>query len=251
MLSRDEEERRRALEPPSPPESIFAGEFDEDLQSNEGNRESDAGIQRQATPIPSSPMTSRVSSISDISFQASPWNFSPSSSKVQVSPPVRPEPMEAGFSTSPLMISLSSRHRREMNPSATATPPSLEDSSHFPSMSSTPSGSSVSSAPRTRSVSASPDVKPSSWSALVRSKASAPGPAAATPSGLSLKRPLASKTLNSHPKSAASGPSLLAASLREHSVGSSTSNYGKDEDEDLRLAIELSLAESLSMQGKK
>lgn len=235
-----------AQQPPSPPDAIFVGEFDEDLLLDER-----VEVQRQPTPIPSLAVTSRVSSMSDMSYQTSPWNFSPSSSKIQVSPPARPEPMEAGFSTSPLTISSSLLHRRTRNPEINATPPSLEDSGHFPSMSPTPSGSNVSSAPRTRSVSASPEVKPSSWSTLLRNKASIPATRTITvgSSELGLEHPSSS---GPRPIQSMSGPSLLSASLRNHSIGSSSmSSNGRDEDEDLRLAIELSLAESLNGQGTK
>ncbi|KLO18706.1 hypothetical protein SCHPADRAFT_819510 [Schizopora paradoxa] len=219
MLSRDEEEeRRRAQQRHIPADSIFADDFDEEMLPTEGGLEFDDGFRRRPTPIPSPAITS-----------------------LQISPPVRPEPMEAGFSTSPLMISDSSRREGGLDPGV--IPPSLGDSSHFPSMSSTPSGSSVSSASRTRSISESPEVKPSSWSALLKDKAPMKATTVAA-AGLASTRPLTTSKSVSIPKPGVSGPSLLSASLRKHSIGSVTS----DEDEDLRLALELSLAESLSMQ---
>ncbi|KAH8112038.1 hypothetical protein DFH11DRAFT_1609389 [Phellopilus nigrolimitatus] len=256
MLSRDEEEARRVQERESESDDFFAGDFDDIPAAESAPREALVSVHDESfeevfpTPFPSPPASLRLSPVR-----------SNSNAKIQVSPPLRPEPMEAGFSTSPLGINIAAQR----------SPPAVGNTEHFPVMS-----SSVSSRSAGTPVSPSPRMSPSvSWSSLVKSKSSAsdgdgtrghtgPGPGAASgsftvlPSGprnAERQRSISSQL-------SARGPSLLSASLQlhrqsgppevdgpqDHRQASLVGDADEDMDADLKLAIELSLADALSRQ---
>ena len=244
MLSRDEEERRMAQsEVALSSEGVF-----EDFDDIPSAPRYTAPIATAARPYPTpapSPPRSGWSSMADLRSPV----MAPTSSKVQVTPPFRPEPMEAGFSTSPLMISPASSlqggrsyYRRPQN----YTPPSITDTDHFPGMASSVSSS------RSASVSVSPEIRPSvSWSEMLK-KTSPPSSASRSPQAGFAVRSSAPSTRRQ--LSAPSGHSLLSDRLRGE--GSSTTSsvspsvsQSLDEDEELKYAIELSLAEALSRQA--
>lgn len=238
MLSRDEEENRRqgSVDASSSvphsvgdDEQLFFGDLDE-LQ----------------TPLSASIAAFRANVSSSSRLTSPRVSPSVSNNKVEVSPRLLPEPMEAGFSPG---SSLSSSFGRNMHHIGAMTLPPLVDTQHFPAMSpgqpSPPSGASTpgSSAISRRSVSGSPESYRSAWSTPMRATQS-------MSSVLSL--PLASS-----PTAASSGviagpsvlPSGIARQLDRMSVSSGPS--GKDsqtkrEEEELRFAIELSLAEARS-----
>jgi hypothetical protein len=213
MLSRDEEEGRQLAELQNEFE-VFGGEFDEDVR----------------TPI-----------VSPSSFIASStsWNpeqrrtsgvcYTPSSSieKIQISPRHRPEPMEAGFSTSPISRSTSGSLSSSMSsPSSLSrmssqAPP--DDPAHFPSISSTPTR---------RSVSGSPESFRSAWSTPLRSSRSSEGPS--SPSSRAGGSIAGSPTVPRSP-----GVSLLS---QKFAAALAVAN----EEEELKFALELSLAEARS-----
>lgn len=130
---------------------------------------------------------------------------------------------------------------------------------HFPAMSSSVS-SAASSLPRP-----SPSSVSSSWSARLKASAFASASASgSSPSVVSASTvPVATASFRrsvSGPPSSTSGPSLLSETLRLYGRGEASPSkavpgspqLGTDEemDADLKLAIELSLAESLSLQDK-
>ncbi|THH04240.1 hypothetical protein EW145_g5671 [Phellinidium pouzarii] len=224
MLSRDEEETRRELAS----EGVFEADFD-DIPSS---------ATEYSTPFPSPPAsTSLQLNPSAPRMRPSP---TPSNVKVQVSPPLRPEPMEAGFSTSPLGINANAQMH---------VPAVLGDPEHFPAMSTSLSSS------------GSPQISPSvsgSWSA--RTKVVPPKPGGGTVSDSRQESGQVQRS-TSNSSSLTPGPSLLSKSLRMHgqsvvatassgSIVCAPEDSSKSEgmDADLKLAIELSLAEALSLQ---
>lgn len=222
MLSREEEERRRQAEAQiTADDGVFAGSFDEDLQ----------------TPVvtPSSFMDRPAANMFIHNGRTYPRPLHPTStSRIHVSPRLRPEPMEAGSSASPGSFSLSSSvsSSRSASSSQLALPP-RDDPSHFPSMSSTPTH---------RSISGSPESVRSAWSTPLRMSRSE-GPSS----------PHGSGSLVSSPAAHTSGMSLLSARFAQAQVqdGVAVASAGSlgssaDEDADLRYAIELSLAEARS-----
>lgn len=228
MLSRDEEESRMEQDAASRslvPEGVFEADF-EDIPS-----------------VPES-ITASPASSSQVSPRSSPL-FGPTASniKVQVTPPFRPEPMEAGFSTSPLGLAGGSGSQSRPRPS-------LGNEDHFPSLS-----SSVSSTGESPSSRVSPSVSAAgSWSRRLNTSV----PLSDTTSPPALGSSSLVRRSVSGPATPA-GQSLLSASLRMHeqgaaspsaSAGTRAVNAGREEemDADLRLAIELSLAEELSRQ---
>lgn len=221
MISRDEEESRReqyALDRSLVEDGVFEADFDDDVSSTTEDLSSSSTSSYQVSP------------------RASPF-FGPTTSnvKVQVTPPIRPEPMEAGFSTSPLTLARGA--------GANLVPgPSLENEEHFPSLSSSLSSTGTSPSPRI-----SPSVSAAgSWSRRLNVSAS-PSETGASPGSMAR---------NTVGQVVTPGQSLLSASLRMHdgnmpstSTGRRTSGMDDNNfDADLRLAIELSLAEELSRQ---
>ncbi|KIP06773.1 hypothetical protein PHLGIDRAFT_447695 [Phlebiopsis gigantea 11061_1 CR5-6] len=209
MLSRDEEERRRLAAEQNGHNEVLLGEFDEDVD----------------TPVISRPSFLDASSSNAASF-ASRSGLRPavvpssSNAKVQVSPRPRPEPMEAGFAAgSPLSLSssFSSSGSRAISRTNSQTP-LPDDAAHFPSMSSTPTHQSASGSPRS--------VR-SAWSTPLRSARSSEGPSAG---GSAAGSPTVARS---------PGVSLLSAKIAAAAVA-------EEDDEDLRYALELSLAEARS-----
>lgn len=230
MLSRDEDEHRRFLGsasqsplqlPVLEDEGVFEADFD-DLPLASSSSRVDVPVRR-----------SRPSS-SSTSVNSRSWPRTPSSSsnhKIQVSPRFQPEPMEAGPSVTPLNIGGGSL------PLPVRGPP-ITDEGHFPSISPSPSsaGTSIPSSIR-RSVSGSPESRRNAWATPISRSLSSSG--AASP--VSSPRVVARQP----------GPSGLAADLARYgtsngSVRSSPPLEELDEDEELRFAIELSLAEARS-----
>ncbi|EKM52752.1 uncharacterized protein PHACADRAFT_261356 [Phanerochaete carnosa HHB-10118-sp] len=212
MLSRDEEERRR-LEQMQDEFEVFGGEFDEDVQ----------------TPItsPSSFLDApSASSINRYGFADCAQLMSSSSmAKIQISPRQRPEPMEAGFACSPLSRSTSGSLSGSMSSSrsisrTSSQRPSPDDPRQFPSISSTPTR---------RSISGSSGSYRSAWSTPLR---------ATHPEG-----PL-SPHGGSSVASLLSVPHAPNVSLLSEKVAAVM--VPKEEDEELRFVLELSLAEARS-----
>ncbi|KAI0632685.1 hypothetical protein C8Q77DRAFT_1059239 [Trametes polyzona] len=247
MLSREEEEaRRRHTAVPTAAfgedEGMFMGDFD-DLPTP------------MATPNAmfesQSPAVSRSSSSSGHSSPTSgtaPGVFqggrtfprvvpSTSNHKVQVSPRPRPEPMEAGTSAGSAPSQSASSYGGRIGSLGS-------DIDNFPAVSRTTSSASggggaatsIPSTPATStrdSVSGSPQSVRSAWSTPLRSLHSSEAP---SPSRVAVS-PTQSPTRS------------LSGALASTSLsggGGATSAYAEDVDEDLRFAIELSLAEARS-----
>lgn len=213
MLSREEEENRRQQQAQMmADEGVFAGAFDEDLQT--------------PVVVPPRPPANTFT----FNGRTYPRVYHPAStSRIHVSPRLRPEPMEAGFSGSPSSFSLSSSVSSSY--SGGGVPALRDDPSHFPSISSTPTR---------RSISGSPESARSAWSTPLRMTRSE-GPSSPRGSGSVVSSPVASN----------SGVSLLSERFRRAHVNdgqavASAGSLGSDLDEDLRFAIELSLAEARS-----
>lgn len=274
MLSRDEEEQRRlsnAMETSLQieDEGVFEADFDDtpDFRTpmvERGNiftswnvPSSPAG---SSASRPSPPPTSRSPSTASLLSEHSraftshslPQSVPRMSwGRLQVSPQVRPEPMEAGFgSPSPESLSPS-------------IPPPNDDDAHFPPMSRTPSstdasipGTPTSTGGIRRSMSGSPE-----WPRVLRGATpSAPetpsggyrGAAARAPqTGPASPRarrnqetPAPALSQSRSEPGVVGGLSLLSTSLA--SRGGNRALASQNEDEELRLAIELSLAEARS-----
>ncbi|KZP27980.1 hypothetical protein FIBSPDRAFT_780494 [Athelia psychrophila] len=235
MLSRDEEEARRPSPPASADEGVFETDFD-DVSPRRTNFGASASKSIHSSPnsIRSIPRTSP----------------STSNRKVQMSPHFRPESLEASVSISPLTV----------GPVAAVGSPPIEarslsvssiGSDHFPPISpplsnpSTPSNSVVH-----RSLSSSPETSRTAWSNNRRytpPSSSPPSPQISTDLTAGTGRS-ASNALGG--PSMSPGSSLFSADLARHveSRGSVAlaADPADDMDEDLRYAIELSLAEALS-----
>ncbi|KAI5119555.1 hypothetical protein M0805_005619 [Coniferiporia weirii] len=252
MLSRDEEEARHRQGRDShraeqEEDGVFETDFD-DIPSTAGDH---------LTPFPSPPSgPSRTLNPSPPHAHGSPML---SNVKVQVAPPLRPEPKEAGLGVRPLGIGVDALTQ--------AAPPVLEDTEHFPVIS-----ASASSAGTGTSTSwPSPRMSPSasgSWSARLKVAPSASGtePVSGSPpqpGGQTGGRSTSAVAAAAPSRLSVSGLSLLSESLQMHSPASEpgqdsdvssiarayTESSGNEElDADLRLAIELSLAEALSQQ---
>ncbi|EJF60236.1 hypothetical protein DICSQDRAFT_147933 [Dichomitus squalens LYAD-421 SS1] len=241
MLSRDEEDARRrrrrrrdvAHSPFPEDEGVFMADFD-DVPTPMATRSSMFGSEA------SSAMSFRASSFSAHSSPTSgswadgthsgrslPLVVPPSSHhKVQVSPRLHPEPMEAGPSTSPMPTrSVSGSGSGPLLPS---------DLENFPAVSRTPSSASASASGSSASFRGSFPSSPQS----VRSAWSTP-----LPSLHSSQAPSPSPVMGS--QSPAQSPirslSEVITSTRVQGPASYT-----QEDNDLRFAIELSLAEARS-----
>ena len=239
MLSRDEEEARRRRDVGQgshssfrEDEGVFLADFD-DVPTPMATRSSMFGSEA------SSAMSSRASSFSAHSSPTSgswpdgiqtgrsfPRVVPPfSHQKVQMSPRLQPEPMEAGFSTSPLPTSVSGSANR---------PPPASDSDQFPAVavSRTPSSASASgsSASFRGSSPSSPRSARSAWSTPLRSLHSSEAPSPSRVMGV---------------QSAAQSPTRSLSGLITSTRISDPASY-TEEDADLRFAIELSLAEARS-----
>jgi len=260
MLSRDEAEDRRPQRALSMAEDdgVFMADFD-DLHTPV------SGPSAFIENAPSPDMSSRTSSFSSHSYSNSSIVIngrslprtvpSQSNHKIQVSPRMRPEPMEAGFTGSPLDGSLSS----SVNTQTSVSVPSTTDLDHFPPVSRTPSsaGISVPSMPTSpsalhRSGPSSPESLRNAWAIPMsrQSSSSAPSPTPAS----AVSSPLLVARRSSPPNHAPpAGPSLISAGFAQQTSRSSGSpelaplseDTGR-EDEDLQFAIELSLAEARS-----
>ncbi|KAI0339467.1 hypothetical protein BDW22DRAFT_1361512 [Trametopsis cervina] len=217
MLSRDEEQRSQ-LQLPSGglPDGVFAGEFDEDIMTPVLTPSAFLeGSSKRSTQSPS--MSPRWST------PRTPPSLV-GTSKIQISPRLQPEPIEAGLldNGTPRSLSLSSSYRNS-NSSL-----SLEDQSQFPSMS----------PPVIRpSVSGSPESVRSAWHTPLRSSRSSEGPSS----------PCGPRSIASSPAARDDAPvvSLLTAQFAQTSTNGGERQLD-DGDEDLRFAIELSLAEARS-----
>jgi hypothetical protein len=242
MLSRDEEHARSMQSPLVPKEDSV---FDDDF----GEESARGGVSSWSTQSPpSSPHRSNGRSIPRTSPSAS-------NRKVQISPPFRPEPTKAGFSTGPFVMS------------ATAYPPSgkfvARDIHTIPSpvsLDSFPqinSSTRVAGAPGTnfshRSTSGSPEAPRSVWSSPTLSTPSSELPSPGTSPTFTSRRmtmPVWGAP-NSATRSAPPTVSILSTHLTRHA---STENVNvdaenvlsEDTDEGLRFAIQLSLAEARS-----
>ncbi|KAL6307349.1 WD40-repeat-containing domain protein [Sparassis latifolia] len=228
MLSRDEEERRRQATPlsssslPQADEGVFLADFDDPSEAS-------SGAPSRASSFSTHSHTYGISYSSGRSLRVAP---SLSNHKVQLSPRMRAEPIEAGFSVSPISRSYSALSTSLQD---RVQPPSTSDSEHFPPMSCTPSstGTSVPSTPGTsgswavhRSVSGSPASTRSAWSTPMHTTRSASG---ATSPGY--------------------GSLAMGGAANGTDGCQRVSAYQVDanrEEEDLRFAIELSLAEARS-----
>ncbi|EJD05200.1 uncharacterized protein FOMMEDRAFT_166824 [Fomitiporia mediterranea MF3/22] len=226
MVSRDEAAHQTQAE-----ESVFDADFED---------------------ASSAPLASRSSSrseghsTSDVSPPLGP-SSSPSASptSVRASPSLpRQSSSEGGIGSSPLGLGIPPRR---------LVPPSLDDAEHFPIMGS--SASSSSSLPR-----ASPASASGSWSSPLKvagsSSAALPSPVTTVPvASIPARRSVSGPATSS-------GPSLLSETLRMHreaesggtvSAGPSMPTKGgadEEMDADLKLALELSLAEALSLREK-
>jgi hypothetical protein len=213
MLSRDEQQaRERQLAD----DSVFGEQFDEDIPV--------PTITSAATADGPSRLVDQP--LSDVRWATSRAPLSISSSlhtnRVQVSPRLRPEPIEAGTNGG-ISRSLS------LSSSADSRTVSVEDESHFP----------VIHAQSRRSVSGSPESVRSAWSTPLRSTCSLDGPS--SPQALG-HGPIVSSPVLRRPEM-----SLLSAQFAQLQAHANHSDHAQaDEDEDLRFAIELSLAEARS-----
>ncbi|EIN05759.1 hypothetical protein PUNSTDRAFT_106754 [Punctularia strigosozonata HHB-11173 SS5] len=227
MLSRDEEERRRVARG-GYDEGVFEGDFDEDAVTSDRD-----------TPSPISPSERRLSQSSTENkyARASPPS---SSTKVQVSPRFRPEPMEAGFSGSPLPSSRSLPVGGGAGAVSMSRLPSIEDGGEFPPV----IASSVSSASGTPSSSLAGGFSGPGSPAVARS---------AGRSAWSMGSPF------QRPASVAGSPESMRG-LPARAIDGASSSQGaasflsttkpaaadEDEDEELKFVLELSLAEARS-----
>ncbi|KIJ64306.1 hypothetical protein HYDPIDRAFT_90798 [Hydnomerulius pinastri MD-312] len=231
MLSREEEERRRIAM--AVDEGVFEGDFDEL-----------PGTSFQSQPSPPSGYLSSRRSSSSSTYHSNGRQYPRvtlpiSNEKVQVSPPFVPEPMEAGTSISPLgsMATGSGGQSGAMAVRSTSSSSPV----HFPAIS-----SSLSSTPSSRggmsthhSVSSSPDQPRSAWSTPMRSVPPSPGP--------SSPRSRVSTPVVARPSS--SNMSMLTADIARNKEGLKKEESLPDleeMDDDLKFAIELSLAEARS-----
>jgi hypothetical protein len=213
MLSRDEVEGRSGSGQEE--DEMFEGDFD-DVQSSSSSpyRRNEGSPFSSVEPSPSSsPPLHRPS-------------LSPSNSKIQISPRIRPEPTEARTSPSPLDIAASSVH--------------IPAESEFPTISSHPSAASAPAGP---------------WANRTLSRSvSSPGFAWGTPGRLTS---VSTSSLSSNPGFHLTGPVASGSGLRPSLLSADIARYSDtpaharpgSEDEDLMLAIQLSLVETQKRGG--
>lgn len=242
MLSRDEEEKRRRSSPPRQDDGVFMADFDDSPTPSTGSRsppKKNRSPRSQPRATPSS-----------------------SNAKVQVSPRFQPEPMEAGMGISPISRegslpgSVSTSLRNQVHVAS----PSNAD---FPSISSTPTNSPGAGTPVRRSISGSPKSVRSAWgttpSRMAKAKSEAPStsPPQRASSGASVSSSLGRSlaTGPSSPSRQRNMPSGLSmsrttagrdVSSRGQTMAMTTAQANEREAEDLKFAIELSLAEARS-----
>ncbi|KAG0699623.1 hypothetical protein DFH29DRAFT_936054 [Suillus ampliporus] len=218
MLSREEEERRRLSH--TIDEGVFEGDFEDEVFLPVVSSSSTT----HGSPTSASNQSSS-SSLYGHQSRAYPRAARPvTNEKVQVSPVFVPEPMEAGVTISPLRIPTalpsSSTGTRSLPEVARGTPSSYE---HFPSISSSISSST-----------GSLEHIHSAWSTPLRSAPSSQGsssPHIDTPMLRTSSAPLSSASVDVHRRS----QEELRVPLDLDEI-----------DDDLKFAIELSLAEARS-----
>ncbi|KAF7795744.1 hypothetical protein EIP86_006911 [Pleurotus ostreatoroseus] len=220
MLSREEDAARRAQDTlPVDDAGVFADSFDEDFQSAAAGTSSDHADRQYANMFTFNGRTYPRAA------------HSPFSGRVHVSPRLRPEPMEAGSSSPGSQFSLSSSLSSSQSGHGALPVPVGHGPEHFPSIS-------RGSTPTRRSISGSPESVRSAWSTPLRMTRSE-GPSS----------PRAGSSLVSSPAVPAQSPgvSLLSQRFAQARVSEAeTGSADSVEDEDLRFAIELSLAEARS-----
>lgn len=222
MISREEEEARQQRTVVD--EGVFEGDFD-DLPGTSTTSRSRSTPSTPLTPLHSSP------NHHSNGHQYSRVLIPISNEKVQVSPRFIPEPMEAGTSISPL-------RPPSIGPSVQPSPMTTRSTSsssldHFPSLSSSLSSSSSSN----RGTSGSLDRPRSAWSTPLKSISPSPGPSS----------PRSRVVTPVMARSRSSNVSLLSADIARHRELSRVEALDVQEmDSDLKMAIELSLAEARS-----
>ncbi|EMD32759.1 hypothetical protein CERSUDRAFT_99136 [Gelatoporia subvermispora B] len=251
MLSRDEEEARLRAGASAPSASTSSRQLEEGVFLDDFDLQTPVTTPSADPRLAGRPATGTVSPFwSPPSGSSSPYAnghthtlVSQSHHKVQVSPRVRPEPMEAGFSASPLDGAMAALAGGSQSVAA----PSPDDPEHFPPVSRTPSstGASVPSTPRSSShVSGSPTSFRSAWSTPLQMSRSNGG----TPS---VQGSVPSSPVIAPRHGASSGPSGVSQSLAGN-LGASgplpaqNGASGEWDDDEIRFAIELSLAEARS-----
>ncbi|KAI9061901.1 hypothetical protein FKP32DRAFT_1575110 [Trametes sanguinea] len=238
MLSRDEEEARWHNSTFGEDEGVFMADFD-DIPTPMATPNTMFGSE-SSSAMPSR-TSSRASSDAGTSVFQGGRSYpravaSTSNHKIQVSPRFRPEPMEAGPSIGPAPA-------RSASSGSSVLPPA-SDSEQFPAVSRTPSsasgsvgtGTSMPSTPASSvrdSAPGSPHSVRSAWSTPLRSLHSSEAP---SPSRLGV-----SPTLS--PTRTLSG---AVANAGPFGAGDHGLMNTEEEDEDLRFAIELSIAEARS-----
>lgn len=257
MLSRDEEERRRRAQQivtePSIDEGVFFDDFDDvrtplpTHPTQDKNRLFEVGSSRAISShhsVPrtngySTPATGRSTPNGSLSVQTSPSNR-----KIYVSPRLRPEPVEAGSSISPGNLVSRSYSSDSSNPEGSVPSPD-----EFPSMSSTPTHRSGSVTGSVNSAWNSPlralDFTPSSPTST--SSVGIGRSVALSPTGrLGLEQSFASLNVGSASGSVDGANGDDGDSASGGGRSSTRSEMEEREAEDLRFAIELSLAEARS-----
>lgn len=230
MLSRDEELAREQMTVETD-DGVFAGDMEGVPQTSHPSNQLDASAMGSLANSSSSAMASP-------SFRPMPM-LPQSNVKVQVTPPQRPEPMEAGglsLSSSPLALGSIPRGSPSVSPVAERTPPD-NDESHFPAI------NTGSSSPNAHTP--SPSALSGSWTSKVKiSPSSTTNPAAmGGPSSPTRFKPSHRVDRMGSPNDASS---YLSQSLAR--AGSSTLSAQEQEEADLKLALELSLAEVMSLE---
>ena len=260
MLSRDEEEDRRLQHSAPEDDGVFMADFDDPRTPVSG----------PSSFIENPPITTTMSRTSSSSSSYSGLNGtvvingrslprtvpSHSNHKLQMSPRTRPEPTEAGFASSSLNGSLPS----SVNTQASISVPSTTDLDHFPPVSRTPSstGLSVPSTPASpgaarRSGPSSPQSLRNAWATPLSSRQPYSSTPSSAPGSVRTSPVLVARRSSPPSRTSSVGPSLISAGFAGQTNGGSGSPKStpvpegiEGEDEDLRFAIELSLAEARS-----
>ena len=235
MLSRDEEEARRSRYAYGEDDGVFMPDFEEASTPMATPSNAFGSAASSAAPSRTSSFSAHSSGSGEqpsvfYGGRSLPRTVPSSSNhKVQVSPRMRPEPTEAGFSASPLAS-------RSVSSSAGLPPPVL-DASHFPivAASRTSSGSAASDSSARSSAAGTPQSARSAWSTPLRSLHSSgvPSPSRVGGGGASPSR----------------SPTQLSgavAGVPRRPPAPTPVNVDDEDDEDLKFAIELSLAEARS-----
>lgn len=261
MLSRDEEERRRRAQQPVTESSIDEGVFFDDFDdvrtpfsthpTQDRDRLFGVGSSRAVSSHHSVPRTNGYSTSGAGTGRSTPnlnghlsVQTSPSNRKIHVSPRLRPEPIEAGTSISPGNPVSRSYSSGSSNPEGSVPSPD-----EFPSMSSTPTHRSISVAGSVNSAWNSPlralDFTPSSPTST--SSVGVGRSVASSPTGrLGLEQSFASLNVGSASGSVDGANGADGASASGGGRALTRTEMEEREAEDLRFAIELSLAEARS-----